>query len=316
MFDRIVVPLDGTGFAEAALVPACELARVFHARILLIQSIGAAAYPMVMPASDEDAEAVWERMDDADAYLHDMQTRLQADGYAAEMALAIARPGTGIARAAAWEKADLIVMATHLRRGVEPVMGGPSTTLKVLAGTHVPILAWHVSETQEVDDESDAGGRGRLLKGPDFPIIVPLDGSAFAEGALPTAEALARALGQRLVLVQAIERAEDEEGARAYLKRVKDEIEARGIRVDMLVREGMPLGVIKATRREHKANLIVLASHGRGRKTDSLLGSVAASIIAEEEAPILVIQPEADGGRWPHHVVMSAADTQTDQNSL
>ncbi|MGZ3666727.1 MAG: universal stress protein, partial [Ktedonobacterales bacterium] len=39
MFDRIIVPLDGSPFAEAALDPARELASLFHSRILLTRAI-------------------------------------------------------------------------------------------------------------------------------------------------------------------------------------------------------------------------------------------------------------------------------------
>ena len=45
MFTRIIVPLDGTGFAEAALAPACELASVFHAKLIITRAVPPYGFP-------------------------------------------------------------------------------------------------------------------------------------------------------------------------------------------------------------------------------------------------------------------------------
>ena len=160
------------------------------------------------------------------------------------------------------------------------------------------------------------------LAGPDLPIVVPLDGSPFAEQALGTAEALARAFGSNLVLVHALPQHLDSQStqpaapgsvaepstdgqrkAREYLAQLRTELESRGVSALAVVEVGIPINVIEHTWREHGAGLIVMASHGQSRHrrqpagqhgtggTFSMVGSVAAAILEELEVPTLVIQP-------------------------
>jgi nucleotide-binding universal stress UspA family protein len=270
MFTRIVVPLDGSPFAEEALTPARALASVFGSQLLIVR---AQQLPALAGLGDD---AIVEDLDEADAYLHDITASLRKDGFAAELLLYVAVPGTGIARAAALDRADLIVMTAHVRWKLsEHVM--KSVTLDVLAGSQVPILAWRAGDHE--------------LPRRDLPIVVPLDGSPFAEAALPMAEALAKAFDTYLVLVRAVE-PQDEQVAMAYLRTVAAQSEAaRGTHVTTFVRTGAPLGVIDAVWREHSAALVVIASHGKRPKYKGFLGSVAAGIVEEIEVPVLIAQP-------------------------
>lgn len=149
------------------------------------------------------------------------------------------------------------------------------------------------------------------LAGPDLPIVVPLDGSPFAEQALPTAQALAQAFGAYLVLVRAVapepegpeHHTEEQREARDYLARVRSYLEAQGITATTTAEIGIAINVIEHTWREQGAGLLVMASHGqtwhRTQQTAAsgmslpgpLVGSVAAEILEELEVPTLVIQP-------------------------
>ncbi len=298
MFNRIIVPLDGTRFAEAALAPARELARAFGSRILVVRALEPYGLPMAAVIWDEQAEL--ERVDSADVYLQDVVRQLRLVGYDADMLLHISAPGAGIARAAELDRADLIVMATHLRWKVDPT-GSASTTLQVLARSRVPILAWRVGAAFEQAGGPDVGERPPLLGRTESPIVVPLDGSRFAESALGTAELLARKFGLYLVLVRATERgvgpaaeAEAEREATDYVEQVRRQLEDRGIHSTTVVRKGSALGVIDMAWREYDASMIVMASHGRTGFMGTFLGSVAARIIEEVEAPVLVIRPDGE----------------------
>jgi nucleotide-binding universal stress UspA family protein len=152
MFNRIVVPLDGTPFAEAALAPACELARAFGSRLAVVRAIPAWGLPHAVRRPDEDdADTAFELLDDADAYLHAVVARLQRDtGLHAGIALYITAPGDAIARAAEVDHADLIVMTAHPRWRVN-VLDNHSTSLRVLARTRVSILAWRFGSDRAQD---------------------------------------------------------------------------------------------------------------------------------------------------------------------
>jgi nucleotide-binding universal stress UspA family protein len=299
MFTRFVVPLDGSRFAEAALAPACELAKTFNARILVVRALAPYGLPMASIVYDEQAE--FEALDTADSYLHGIVEQLRRTGFDADLLLSIAEPGASIARAAALDHADLIVMATHLRWKVD-LSGAASTTLKVLANSRVPILAWRAVPSAMSCIDTEFADRPATLARPECPILVPLDGSTFAESALPVAEELARALGLSLTLVRAVhigsaaesdqEFAEHE--AREYLAGIQEQTEGRGITATSMVLRGTPLGVIDTAWRQADAGLIVMASHGKSGIMHSFLGSVAARVIEEVEAPVLVVRPESE----------------------
>jgi nucleotide-binding universal stress UspA family protein len=313
MFDRIIVPLNGSAFAEAALVPARELAARFGSRLLLTSAVEPLGLPLVhIDGAPQDTAA--EELEDADTYLREQVEKLRRDGFAADMTLYVADAGAAIAGAAELSKADLVVMATRLAWTL-PTLGRhrTSVTLDLLARSQVPILSYHL-----------VPGSTALpsLAGPDLPIVVPLDGSAFAEQALDTAEALASAFESYLVLVRAVPGAEggaaaDQAGgtvpdlreAREYLAQLGVKLESRGMSVTTTAEAGIAINVIEHTWREHGAGLIVMASHGQsgnrarqqhGRvaatpgmpSSGPLVGSVAAEILEELEVPALVIQPD------------------------
>ncbi len=296
MFKRIVVPLDGSRFAEAALAPARELARAGGARILLVRAVPPHGLPNILPGFYTDTiggdghQADVERANDADAYLHTMTDQLRRAGYDADMALAIAAPGAGIVEAAALDHADLIIMASHLRWKV-PATTGASATLDVMVRSRVPLLAWRVNDIAEPEGGPDGDERLSVLARAESPLVVPLDGSPLAEAALPTAEALASAFRLYLVLVRAVDRPERQDEARRYLADVSAVVEGRGTHVTAVTGVGDPFDVIERVWREQSGGAIVIASHGRLGAHGSFFGSLTARIIEELEAPVLVVRP-------------------------
>lgn len=314
MFKRIIVPLDGSAFAEAALAPARELARIFGSHIVLVRTVPPSGLPRaVAHARDESA---FERLDEADAYLHGMVEQLQREGLDAGLVLYIAEPGTAIARAAEIDRADLIAMTAHPRWRAD-YLDNTSTTLQVLAHTRVPILAWRRGPGTEGFTRHAGLAERVALASMDAPILVPLDGSHFAEAALPVAEELARRFGSYLVLVRAYEssgkpavapaeKRTDERAtlsaeaeATAYLERIREDVKGRGLGASAIVHRGSPAGVIDTVWREQNASLIVMASHGNAGVGKSFLGSTAARTVEDLGAPILIVQPDTEMGAEP-----------------
>lgn len=300
MFERIIVPLDGSRFAEAALAPARELAQAFGSRIVLVRAVPPHGLPSVIAGftpSDADsdggdgAQSVVERANDADAYLHTVTDHLRQEGYDAEMALALAAPGAAITWAATLTHADLIVMAAHLRWKV-PASQGASATLDVLVRSRVPLLAWRVGGVEEPEGGPDVADRPPLLARTESPLILALDGTPLAETALPVAEALARALGLYIVLVRAVEHPKQEADALQYLLRVQAGLDQRGIPAMSKTAAGDPLSVIETVWRESVGGLIVMTSRGRLGPHGTFFGSLAARMLEEVEAPVLVLRPE------------------------
>lgn len=142
-------------------------------------------------------------------------------------------------------------------------------------------------------------------------VLVPLDGSDFAREALPAAEHLARRDGARLRLVsvhpglppgpggtvpEALARANREERAsrREALEELAGELRGRGLDADAEVLSG-PVVEELARRAGEAADLVVMATHGRGPLSRLWLGSVADGLVRSSPVPVLLVRPRDDG---------------------
>lgn len=131
---KILVPLDGSRLAEAALVEAIQLSGAGAALVLL-----------------RAAEATWRPMDDVTraqvAVVREAETYLSAAAERARNAGVIdvetsvwyGPPGEAIVEAARLYGIDLIVMSSHGRSGLGRLVLG-SVAETVLRGTRTPIL--------------------------------------------------------------------------------------------------------------------------------------------------------------------------------
>jgi nucleotide-binding universal stress UspA family protein len=122
-------------------------------------------------------------------------------------------------------------------------------------------------------------------------IVVPLDGSPFAERALPVAAWLAGAVGADMHLVEVVARSEGEEaseGAIRYLDSVSRRHRATGWDVVQAADVGQALSDMLAS---SPGRVACLATHGRDRSA-AVLGSVAASLLARSDRPAVLVGPE------------------------
>src|SRR3990170_4264892 len=138
-------------------------------------------------------------------------------------------------------------------------------------------------------------------------MLVPLDGSVLAEGALSKAVELAEVSGAQLLLLRAAEAhpfpgADPVEAqikvvseAEEYLARVVDRLAAAGGKdVKASVWYGPAAHAIVEAARTRKVDLIVMTTHGRSGLGRLILGSVAESVLRGTTTPILLIRaPEA-----------------------
>jgi len=131
----ILVPLDGSIVAEAALTPAVDLAREAGARLVLLRAAQAHTLPMA-----DLIEAQVDVMREAQEYLAAAQARVTAAGVRDVEISAWYGPAVeAIVEAARYRHADLIVMSSHGRSGVSRLVLG-SVAESVLRATAVPIL--------------------------------------------------------------------------------------------------------------------------------------------------------------------------------
>lgn len=133
--DKILVPLDGSVLAEAALTTACDFAARDGAAISLLRAADATS---VLGADVVEAQVTAVR--EAEEYLASVLQRLEDRGvWRIETHVWYGPAAAAIVEAASAQKADLIVMCTHGRSGLGRLVLG-SVAESVLRGTTIPIL--------------------------------------------------------------------------------------------------------------------------------------------------------------------------------
>jgi nucleotide-binding universal stress UspA family protein len=138
-------------------------------------------------------------------------------------------------------------------------------------------------------------------------ILVPLDGSALADRAIPFAATLAARADWSLVLLRAVNTlAAPTEGAGAALKReAQASLEARaaaltadGVKVSTCVVDRLAEPAILEATADPDIGLIVMSTHGRSGLGRFVYGSVADTVLREAPVPVLTVPPHGLDG-WP-----------------
>lgn len=266
MYERILVPLDGSPQSEAVLA----YIKLLPGKLIYLLFVQHDA-----PRAHRSRKGPVFRH--GDAYLERIGSALRSENREVELLQTWGDPADRIIEAAA--DADLIVMATHGRTGGERMIYG-SVTDCVARSVSAPVLLVpraHVASYPLIER-----------------IVVPLDGSELAESAMPTADALARHLTVPLHLIRVIdprrETAGDLEAARRYLM---DRAERHGVAPDLTweVRSGDVTATLPSAVASRE--LVVMVSHGYDGIRRLLFGSVTDALILRGQAPVLVLGPRA-----------------------
>jgi len=288
MFSSIMVPLDGSAFAEQALSYALAVARRAGAALHLMRVH--VVYALQPPASSwlpYDAALESESRRRELDYLTAVAGRLApqaavrvltglADGLAADGILAHARAVS----------ADLIVMTTHGAGPLSRVFLG-STADELVRRSPTPLLL--------IRPHEKAAGLGTepVVRR----ILIPLDGSTHSEQILGPALALGRLTGAAFKLLHVVERPRDvshkEEEGRPYLEGLAERLRQQSVKVETrVVTNGHVASAVLTEVVDSAYDLIALATHGRGGFKRFLLGSVADKVLRAAPCPLLVLRPD------------------------
>ena len=133
-------------------------------------------------------------------------------------------------------------------------------------------------------------------------ILVPLDGSALGELALPVAEALARQADAQLVLVRSVWRPEsrhldpvqaqfeDVQAVKVYLADIAQRLGEQGLLVTRAFPTLPPAQSILSEIESHQADLVVMSTHGRTGLGRWIFGSVAEAVLARSPVPVWLVR--------------------------
>ncbi len=141
MFKHILVPVDGSGTSEVAVGKAIELARGFGSTVTVIYVID--PYPFTGVGTDfayGQAEYLSAATAEANAAVHAAKEAFAQAGVTVDTSVIEAHTAwRGIVEAGASLEADLIVMGSHGRSGLEKLVLG-SVAQAVLSHTKLPVL--------------------------------------------------------------------------------------------------------------------------------------------------------------------------------
>jgi nucleotide-binding universal stress UspA family protein len=141
MFKHILVPVDGSSTSQAAVSKATELAKAFGSTVTVIYVID--PYPFTGVGTDfayGQAEYLSAATAEANTAVHAAKDSFAAAGVTVDTSIIEAHTAwRGIVEAGESLQADLIVMGSHGRSGLEKLVLG-SVAQAVLSHTKLPVL--------------------------------------------------------------------------------------------------------------------------------------------------------------------------------
>jgi nucleotide-binding universal stress UspA family protein len=301
MIRSVLVPLDGSPFAEHALPLAVTIARQARAKLRLLT----VHRPPPAPLAADDAK-IYLEADLASRraerlYLRQQAERLRSEGLRSVLTAVLDPPvADAIAEYVRANDVDLIVMTTHGRGALSRLWLG-SVADRLVRTLTVPVLLIRPREGEPVPVPS-AGHQ----------ILLPLDGSHLGEAAVEPAAELARHLDLGLTLVTVVEPPPlvpdgltvypvpwvDElletrrKASEDYLEDVADRLRARGFRIEVVVTVGAGVtDTLLELARADEIALVAMSTHGRGGIQRLLLGSVTDKVVRAAVRPVLVVRP-------------------------
>lgn len=348
MFQRSIVPLDGSEYAEQALPVAARLARASKGSLLLLHvvfpSYGDATWPTGLPIPLAWG-TVHEEVEEAKRYLAKLATSQVLAGIDVTTEVRIGQPAEAIFARAQANYADLIVMCSHGHTVSKHWMLG-STAQKVAHYSTIPVFILRAGMAPLPSASSTAA---RSLR-----IMVALDGSKPSETVLIPAAYLSAVLSApergSLLLVRVLRiptsfeygqsdsvskaKAAGALEAKAYLQTLENRLREGDLgklhlkittlvvydpdvaRRLIFIAENYPSddGVFGS-------DMIALATHGRSGITRWVMGSVAERVLSATFLPLLIVRPQKEqfttqASDDPVTCIENASDVESDHVGL
>lgn len=304
MFERILVPLDGSPRAEVILSLISRILRREESEILLLRVV------TVPPAIGRVslAELRQQEREEAQRYIHDVARRFSGSGAKVNGRIAEGSPAETILETAKSEGATLIAMSTHGRSGLARWALG-SVAEKVARASDVPLLLVRSFRRTPTGDLEPIVPEEIPFRR----ILVPVDGSPTSMAVIDPAKKFAQLYGSDMMVLHvetpyvppspvlpgmevvlpqmvppATPSAQDE-----TTKKAATRFEQAGLKATRLTTVGEPASEILDLSVNRGMDLIALGTHGRSGLARWALGSVAERILRSAEVPILLVRQPA-----------------------
>lgn len=296
MFDKILIPLDGSPLAETVLPHVIALARGYESDIYLLRVLDPQGVPTISGSRDH---LEWQIIKaEAKAYLNNIRDRLQEIDLHPEIHIMEGSAAESILEFSADHDINLMVLSSHGQSGISG-WNVSSVVQKIIlrARTSVMIVrAYHPF-------------KGGLTELQYRRILVPLDGSLRAEVVLPVVNKLASEQGSELIICHVVRRPEmprriqhsqedielsekvtqrNRIEASRYLEQVNSIVDAK-TDTRLIVDDSIVAPLYELVEQE-QIDLVVLCAHGYSGGTKWPYGSTVISFIAYGNTPMLIYQ--------------------------
>jgi nucleotide-binding universal stress UspA family protein len=289
MLEKILIPLDGSKLSDAALGHGEELARAFASELHLLG---------VCEGPDEKHRRLMQ------AYLgkkaEDLGRTVSGKPLNVKTIVLCGEPAGRIIDYATRERVDLLVTVSHGHTGIMPWTMG-STANKIVHGAPVPVLLLRAAAVKKRGPQKSIFAK----------MLLPLDGSAAGETALPFVLEIAARLKAEVTLLSVVE-----SGQRVHtiggldfirfpeqqVQKMKQELSAyldgavrkfrdRGIEARGELRAGHAAEEILKYAKAAGVRLVAMSSHGKSGLREWVFGSVSNKVLHAGKTHLLLTKP-------------------------
>lgn len=298
MYDRILIPVDGSDEANRAARQGLELAAKFDAAVDVLHVVERKAARLTR--TGDQRRALRER---GERILAEIEDRAAERDQSITTALLEGSPSEQISEYARDRNADLVVVG---RQGMtnlgKRLLGG--VTEQLLYRSDVPVFV--VTDADEAAEPETAFSN----------VLLPTDGSENAASATDHGIEIARQYDSTLRVLNVVDLqgaggAFDAGGLQGeFIERLEEQgTAAVDAVVDEVVETAPDLDVESAVVRtssfdgaaagireyvaEQDVDLVVMGSHGRSNLKRQLLGSVASTLVRSVDVPVLIVRRES-----------------------
>jgi nucleotide-binding universal stress UspA family protein len=285
MYNTILVGFDDSISSRAALTEASTWIKKHGGKIILVHAVYFDQEEFgIAPDQLEKRLKVGEKV-----CVETKEMLASEFGIEVQSLLCEGDPPEVIVDVANGKKADIIVLGTYGRKGINRLLMG-SVTSQVVVNAGVDVLVVRKVCTKCTGTYASA--------------LVPFDGSEFSRKALSRACELSKLDGTEVTVLYVVPRYEEMIGffrtssiknsmlqeAQKIMDGAKELAAAHDIAIKTLIEEGHAADRIIATAGKLQNDLIIIGSHGWRGVNKAIMGSTAERVIIDASCPILVVR--------------------------
>jgi len=313
LINRLLFATDFSDCAMKAEAYAVFFSEAYHAPVDIFHVLE--LYPGLDPEYPVNQVYVEQLRRDTDTQLAEAVRRFQDKRVTVNGRSILGVPSAQICAAAEESHADLIVLGTRGKGGLEHLLLG-STAERVVNKASCPVLT--VGTALPVGTASSASGSAGVTH-----ILAAVDFSDCSLDALEYAVQVAKQLKATVTILHVLEpvsygldltliHTAERERTRARIQKELDAfvqaIALEGLTVDHAIRGGTPADSLIQFLGENRCDLVVMGTHGRRGLAHLVNGSVAEAVLRRAPCPVLAVKSPKFATRHRRIVVKASAE--------